>query len=73
MALDWHRNNSKGIMAFEVMKVERVSCLETRLVSGTGSVFDWSIVRSSSVGHISNVTSMCIGNRVGYGLNTSIG
>ena len=54
------------------MKVERSSCLEARLVSGTGSVFDWSIVRSSSVGNISNVTSMCIGNRIGYSLGTAI-
>ena len=54
------------------MKVEIVSCLEARLVSGTGSVFDGSIVRSSSVGNISDVTGMCIGNRIGYSLGTAI-
>ena len=59
-------------MAFEVMKVERGCSLEARLVSGTGSVFDWSIVRSSSVGNISDVTGIFIGNRVGYGLGTAI-
>ena len=55
---------------FEVMKVERGYYLDAMM--GTGCVFDGSIVRSSSIRNISNVTGMCIRNRISYGLSTAI-